>query len=160
MASPRLTCIVTGKGRPTTYDYLQKKANRLGVSVAQLQTNYVSREAVTQINAGTTAADLAERYGNKTFTETWPKDKTLEEVIALNSRGKAGKRNVTAKTDNVKTVVVESKLSPETEAYEKTKEELIGKEVVAAIKQQVWDSDNEEVIAAVNSEADPDPIVN
>ena len=160
MASPRLTCIVTGRGRPTTYDYLQKKANRLGVSVAQLQTNYVSREAVTQINAGTTAADLAERYGNKTFTETWPKDKTLEEVIALNSRGKAGKRNVTAKTDNVKTVVVESKLSPETEAYEKTKEELIGKEAVAAIKQQVWDSDNEEVIAAVNSEADPDPIVN
>ena len=78
----------------------------------------------------------------------------------MNSRGKAGKRNVTAKTDNVKTVVVESKLSPETEAYEKTKEELIGKEAVAAIKQQVWDSDNEEVIAAVNSEADPDPIVN
>jgi hypothetical protein len=138
MASPRLTCIVTGRGRPTTYDYLQKKANRLGVSVAQLQTNYISREAVTQINAGSTAADLAERYGNKTFTETWPKNKTLEEVIALNSRGKAGKRNVTAKTD-VQTVVVESKLSPETIAYEKTKAELIGKEAVAAIKEKVWD---------------------
>ena len=62
----------------------------------------------------------------------------MEEVIALNSRGKAGKRNVTAKT-NVETVVVESKLSPETEAYEKTKEELIGKEAVAAIKEKVWD---------------------
>ena len=139
MASPRLTCIVTGKGRPTTYDYLQKKANRLGVSVAQLQTNYISREAVTQINAGTTAADLAERYGNESFAKTWPKDKTLEEVIALNSRGKAGKRNVTAKTDNVSTVVVESKLSPETVAYEKTKAELIGKDAVAAIKEKVWD---------------------
>ncbi len=138
MASPRLTCIVTGRGRPTTYDYLQKKANRLGVSVAQLQTNYVSREAVTQINAGSTAADLAERYGNKTFAKTWPKNKTLEEVIALNSRGKAGKRNVTAKTD-VQTVVVESKLSPETIAYENTKAELIGKEAVAAIKEKVWD---------------------
>ena len=65
MASPRLTCIVTGKGRPTTYDYLQKKANRLGVSVTELQTQYVSREAVTQINSGTTAAALAERYGTK-----------------------------------------------------------------------------------------------
>ena len=138
MASPRLTCIVTGKGRPTTYDYLQKKANRLGVSVAQLQTNYVSREAVTQINAGTTAADLAERYGNESFAKTWPKNKTLEVVIALNSRGKAGKRNVTAKTD-VETVVVESKLSPETVAYENTKAELIGKEAVAAIKEKVWD---------------------
>jgi diketogulonate reductase-like aldo/keto reductase len=138
MASPRLTCIVTGRGRPTTYDYLQKKANRLGVSVAQLQTNYISREAVTQINAGTTAADLAERYGNESFAKTWPKDKTLEEVIALNSRGKAGKRNVTAKTD-VETVVVESKLSPETVAYENTKAELIGKEAVAAIKEKVWD---------------------
>jgi len=151
MASPRLTCIVTGKGRPTTYDYLQKKANRLGVSVTELQTQYVSREAVTQINSGTTAAALAERYGNKEFESNWPKGKTLEEVIALNSRGKAGKRNVTAKT-NVETVVVESKLSPETEAYEKTKEELIGKEAVASIKQQVWNEDTEEVIATVNAE--------
>ena len=75
----------------------------------------------------------------------------MEEVIALNSRGKAGKRNVTAKT-NVETVVVESKLSPETEAYEKTKEELIGKEAVASIKQQVWNEDTEEVIATVNAE--------
>jgi len=149
MASPKLTCIVTGKSRPTTYDYLQKKANRLGVSVTELQTQYVSREAVTQINSGTTAAALAERYGNKEFESTWPKGKTLEEVIAMNSRGKAGKRNVTAKT-NVETVVIESKLSPETEAYEKTKEELLGKETVAAIKQQVWDDDNEEVIATVN----------
>ena len=95
-----------------------------------------------------------QKYGNKTFESTWPKGKTLEEVIALNSRGKAGKRNVTAKT-NVETVVVESKLSPETEAYEKTKEELLGKETVASIKQQVWDSNNEEVIATVNSEVNP-----
>jgi hypothetical protein len=48
--------------------------------------------------------------------------------------------------------VVESKLSPETEAYEKTKEELIGKEAVASIKQQVWNEDTEEVIATVNAE--------
>ena len=155
MASPKLTCIVTGKSRPTTYDYLQKKANRLGVSVTELQTHYVSREAVTQINSGTAAADLAERYGNKTFESTWPEGKTLEEVIAVNSRGKAGKRNVTAKT-NVETVVIESKLSPETEAYEKTKEELLGKETVAAIKQQVWEDDNEEVIATVNVTAGND----
>ena len=56
---------------------------------------------------------------------------------------------MTAKQEQVVTTVVESKLSPETEAYEKQKEELLGKEAVAAIKKQVWDEEDEEVIAVV-----------
>jgi len=60
---------------------------------------------------------------------------------------------VTAKEKNIATTVVESKLSPETEAYEQQKEELLGKEAVAAIKKQVWDEDEEEVIATVGGQS-------
>ena len=57
----------------------------------------------------------------------------------MNSRGKATKRNVTAKEEApVVTHVVESKLSDETIAYEQQKEELIGKQALADIKQKVW----------------------
>tara|TARA_R100000322_G_scaffold43822_1_gene27499 strand:+ start:434 stop:877 length:444 start_codon:yes stop_codon:yes gene_type:complete len=145
MASPKLTCIVTGKSRPTTYDYLQKKATRLGTTVADLQKYYVSREALTRCkNADVTDVVVDREAFNKLTT-----DKPWLDIIALNTRGKASKRNVTAKQEQVVTTVVESKLSPETEAYEKQKEELLGKEAVAAIKKQVWDEEDEEVIAVV-----------
>jgi hypothetical protein len=135
MASPRLTCIVTGKGRPTTYDYLQKKANRLGTTVTDLQKYYVSREAITRSRNAT----IEELVQDKKAFDALCKDKSWEDILALNTRGKAAKRNVSADNEQVVTTVVESKLSPETEAYEKTKEELIGKEAVAAIKEKVWD---------------------
>ena len=135
MASPRLTCIVTGKGRPTTYDYLQKKANRLGTTVTDLQKYYVSREAITRSRNNT----IEELVQDKKAFDTLCKDKSWEDILALNTRGKTAKRNVSADNGQVVTTVVESKLSPETEAYEKTKEELIGKEAVAAIKEKVWD---------------------
>ena len=135
MASPRLTCIVTGKGRPTTYDYLQKKANRLGTTVTDLQKYYVSREAITRSRNAT----IEELVQDKKAFDALCKDKSWEDILALNTRGKTAKRNVSADNGQVVTTVVESKLSPETEAYEKTKEELIGKEAVAAIKEKVWD---------------------
>lgn len=136
MASPRLTCIVTGKGRPTTYDYLQKKANRLGTTVTDLQKYYVSREAITRSRNNT----IEELVQDKKAFDALCKDKSWEDILALNTRGKAAKRNVSADGGApVVTTVIESKLSPETEAYEKTKEELIGKEAVAAIKEKVWD---------------------
>jgi hypothetical protein len=66
-------------------------------------------------------------------------DKPWLDIVALNSRGKATKRNVTAKEEApVVTHVVESKLSDETIAYEQQKEELIGKQALADIKQKVW----------------------
>ena len=135
MASPRLTCIVTGKSRPTTYDYLQKKANRLGTTVTDLQKYYVSREAITRSRN----TEIGELVQDKKAFDALCKDKSWEDILALNTRGKATKRNVSADNEQVVTTVVESKLSPETEAYEKTKEELIGKEAVAAIKEKVWD---------------------
>ena len=56
----------------------------------------------------------------------------------------SNKRKVTTdKNEQVVTTVVESKLSDETIAYEKQKEELLGKEVVAGIKKQVWDEEED-----------------
>ena len=149
MASPKLTCIVTGKSRPTTYDYLQKKANRLGTTVADLQKYYVSREALTRCKN----ADVKDVVADVEAFDKITTEKPWLDIVQLNTRGKAGKRNVTAKEKNIATTVVESKLSPETEAYEQQKEELLGKEAVAAIKKQVWDEEEEEVIATVGGES-------
>lgn len=135
MASPKLTCIVTGKSRPTTYDYLQKKATRLGTTVADLQKYYVSREALTRCKTSDVYDVVADRAAFDKLTT----DKPWLDIVALNSRGKATKRNVTAKEEApVVTHVVESKLSDETIAYEQQKEELIGKQALADIKQKVW----------------------
>ena len=140
MASPKLTCIVTGKSRPTTYDYLQKKATRLGTTVADLQKFYVSREALTKCKTANVNDVVADREAfNKLTTE-----KPWLDIVSLNSRGKTNKRKVTTdKNEQVVTTVVESKLSDETIAYEKQKEELLGKEVVAGIKKQVWDEEED-----------------
>ena len=76
---------------------------------------------------------------NKLTTE-----KPWLDIVSLNSRGKTNKRKVTTdKNEQVVTTVVESKLSDETIAYEKQKEELLGKEVVAGIKKQVWDEEED-----------------
>ena len=146
MASPKLTCIVTGKSRPTTYDYLQKKANRLGTTVADLQKYYVSREALTRCKN----ADVKDVVADTKAFDKITTEKPWLDIIALNTRGKASKRNVTAKQEQVVTTVVESKLSDETIAYEQQKEDLLGKDVVAGIKKQVWDEDEEEVSQVVN----------
>ena len=67
----------------------------------------------------------------------------------MNSRGKTNKRKVTAEakpdinavTESV--VVQEVKLSDETEAYLKRKEELIGKDNLERIHKQVWGEEEE-----------------
>ena len=67
----------------------------------------------------------------------------------MNSRGKTNKRKVTADgpTDNnavtESVVVQEVKLSDETEAYLKRKEEIIGKDNLERIHKQVWGEDEE-----------------
>ena len=96
-------------------------------------------------NADVTDVVVDREAFNKVTTE-----KPWLDIVALNTRGKASKRNVTAKQEQVVTTVVESKLSDETIAYEQQKEDLLGKDVVAGIKKQVWDEDEEEVLQVVN----------
>jgi hypothetical protein len=140
-----IVCQVSLKSRPTTYTYLQNKATRLGVSVEDLKKFYVCREVITQVNKGKDVMELVkdvEAFNKLTTEKPWL------DIVAMNSRGKTNKRKVTTTTDDINAVaesvvVQEVKLSDETEAYLKRKEELIGKDNLDRIHKQVWGEDEE-----------------
>lgn len=48
--SLKLTCLVTGKARATNQKYLEAKASRLGVTVQDIVSNYVSKEGLKQLD--------------------------------------------------------------------------------------------------------------
>ena len=45
----KLVCQVTGKSRATNQNYLNAKATRLGVTVEEILSNYVSKEGLKQL---------------------------------------------------------------------------------------------------------------
>ncbi len=49
--SLKLICQVTGKSRATNQNYLNGKASRLGVTVEEIISNYVSKEGLKQLQA-------------------------------------------------------------------------------------------------------------
>ena len=140
-----IVCAVSLKSRPTTYTYLQNKANRLGVSVADLKKFYVCREVITQVNKG---KDVMELVNDLEAFNRLTAEKSFDDIVAMNSRGKTNKRKVTADKPDINAVtesvvVQEVKLSDETEAYLQRKEELIGKDNLDRIHKQVWGEDEE-----------------
>ena len=140
-----IVCAVSLKSRPTTYTYLQNKANRLGVSVEDLKKFYVCREVITQVNKGKDVYDLVK---DREAFDRLVAEKPFDQIVAMNSRGKTNKRKVTADKPDINAVtesvvVQEVKLSDETEAYLKRKEELIGKDNLDRIHKQVWGEDEE-----------------
>ena len=140
-----IVCAVSLKSRPTTYTYLQNKASRLGVSVEDLKKFYVCREVITQVNKG---KDVMELVKDVEAFNRLVNEKPFDEIVAMNSRGKTNKRKVTADKPDINAVtesvvVQEVKLSDETEAYLKRKEELIGKDNLDRIHKQVWGEDEE-----------------
>ena len=150
--APTLTCVISGKSRPTTWPYLSDKAERLGTDVATLRKFYICREVLTQSKQRDVLELLhvdSVAHFNKLL-----KEKSYQEMVALNSRTKkAGKRQqVTADADasesdstddadvdqgftpdepKAEVTVVESSLSPETEAYLKQRNEILGGEEAA-----------------------------
>jgi hypothetical protein len=58
----KLVCQVTGKARATNQNYLNAKATRLGVTVDEIISNYVSKEGLKQLqNDQSIAADRKEQ---------------------------------------------------------------------------------------------------
>lgn len=58
----KLVCQVTGKSRATNQNYLNAKATRLGVTVDEILSNYVSKDGLKQLqNDQTIAADRKEQ---------------------------------------------------------------------------------------------------
>ena len=49
----KLICQITGKVRATNQNYLNSKANRLGVTVDEIINNYVSKQGLKQLQADT-----------------------------------------------------------------------------------------------------------
>ena len=141
-----IVCAVSQKSRPTTYTYLQNKASRLGVSVEDLKKFYVCREVITQVNKG---KDVMELVKDTEAFNRLTAEKSFDDIVAMNSRGKTNKRKVTAEAKPDINAVAESvvvqevKLSDETEAYLKRKEELIGKDNLERIHKQVWGEEEE-----------------
>lgn len=80
-AAPVLTCIISGQSRKTSYNYLQSKADRLGVSSEWLLSNYVSKYICSQLRAGRPLSDL--RNTDNVIT-----DERLKELVQKNSKSR------------------------------------------------------------------------
>jgi hypothetical protein len=150
--APTLTCVISGKSRPTTWPYLSDKAERLGTDVATLRKFYICREVLTQ-SKQRDVLELLHVNSVAQFNKLL-KEKSYQEMVALNSRTKKGgkRQQVTADADasesdstdgedtdqgftpdepKAEVTVVESSLSPETEAYLKQRNEILGGEEAA-----------------------------
>ena len=128
--NPHLFCKITGKSRPTTWAYLNDKANRLGVDADMLINNYVSREAITQLLDGASVEEIRSRF-KEAPSDTIGQEE-LAELIRLNSKAKkaAEKFNVVSTTtvevvEDKKDEVVEEKPKKKAKKGKKVKAEVI-----------------------------------
>ena len=84
--NPHLFCLITGKSRPTTWEYLNEKADRLGTTADHLVDNYVSREAVSALLKGKTVEEIRAIHTDAPKTKI--SQERLGELIATNSKAK------------------------------------------------------------------------
>ena len=56
--SPKLTCIITGKTRPSNDKYLSAKAEAKGVSVDEFSQYYACKQAVKRLRTGMSVEDV------------------------------------------------------------------------------------------------------
>jgi len=78
-----LKCNITGAERVTNVPYLSKKADRLGISVEDYKTFYVSKAAL-----GSLKADVAEKGLEATANELDVPYGTLRKYINYNGKNK------------------------------------------------------------------------
>jgi len=57
-----LTCIITGKSRPTSSEYLEEKAKKAG-SKEEFLKHYICRDALTLLKQGKSVADTRKELG-------------------------------------------------------------------------------------------------
>ena len=76
----KLTCIITGKSRPTNQKYLDAKASKLGVSVEELIKNYVSKEGLKQMTKETPRYEELMKFNGGTRTTTKSEDQLIQKA--------------------------------------------------------------------------------
>ena len=57
-----LTCIITGRERPTNNEYLEEKAKKVG-SKEEFLKHYICRDALTLLKQGMNVADVRKELG-------------------------------------------------------------------------------------------------
>ena len=84
--SPKLTCIITGKVRPTNEKYLASKAEKKGVSVQEFAQYYAGKQAVKRLRAGMSVEDVRQELNAEVTTPVSPE--TVEKILRLNGKTK------------------------------------------------------------------------
>jgi len=77
MKAPKLTCMISGQSRVTSYNYLKQKADRLGKSVDWLLNNYVAKNVCSKLRQGTPLSKI---------TDNEITDSRLVELVQNNSK--------------------------------------------------------------------------
>ena len=85
--SPKLTCIITGKVRPTNEKYLAAKAAKRGVDVDQFVQYYASKQAVKRLRAGMSVEDVRKELDAEVTTPV--SDGTVKGILRLNGKTKS-----------------------------------------------------------------------
>ena len=79
-----LTCIVTGKSRPTNSAYLEEKAKLFG-SKEEFIKHYICREALTMLKQGRTVWDVRFALGVSTDVVP-PNESVLKRALEINGK--------------------------------------------------------------------------
>ena len=79
-----LTCIVTGKTRPTNSAYLEEKSKKLG-SKEEFINHYICREALTLLKQGKTIWDVRFSLGVSTAVPP-PDEKKVLRALEINGK--------------------------------------------------------------------------
>ena len=85
--SPKLTCVITRKTRPTNQTYLQVKAAKKGVSVEDFTRYYACKQAVKRLRAGMSVEETRKELGAEVTAPV--SDGVVKGILRLNGKSKS-----------------------------------------------------------------------
>jgi len=85
-ASPKLTCLITGKVRPSNEKYLASKAEKKGVSVEYFTQNYVCKQAAKRLRAGMSVEAVRAELDAEVSTPI--SEEQLQTILCVNGKSK------------------------------------------------------------------------
>ena len=86
--TPKLICQVTGVGRYTNAQYLQKKADARKCTVAEILTHYVSRDVAKLLREGKTVTEIKGILGSS--FESPIQEMDGKTILRFNGKSKKG----------------------------------------------------------------------
>lgn len=80
-----LTCIVTGKTRPTNSQYLEEKAKKIGCTKEEFISHYICRDALTLLKSGHSVKDIRLLLDSN-FDLPYPLDNKIQRALEINGK--------------------------------------------------------------------------